>query len=179
MDAMVGCRRARLLIGLIGLIGLLIDRPANAEETRPRTEGIRLANVTSAPPPDSTFLDALAKDLGLTLSGGSEPGLTLGLAPGQWSLGGLRPYAALSPRVLRWVGDGMNGLAAPDYESQTDLSHGVGVGVGLQWKLSDHLDLFGQYMLRPTPRAGNIMETPTLKPDLQSPGLTGGFSIRF
>ena len=89
------------------------------------------------------------------------------------------PYAALSPRVLRSPIDGLSGLALPDRESLTDLSHGLGLGPGFSWRLSDRLDLFGEYLFRTQPAGGVPGTSPVLRPDVEGTGLKGGFSIRF
>jgi hypothetical protein len=175
---MVMNRWIRLLFGLSLVATLSVHWAAAAEETRSRSDMFPVGGATSAPPPDRSFLDILARDLGLSLSTSSEANLTVPLAPSQWSFSGLRPYAALSPRMLRPVGDRLTGLAVPDRESEADLSHGLGIGAGISWRLSDRLGVFGQYLFRANPTglpAGN----PTLRPDLESPGLKGGLSIRF
>src|SRR5262249_1336733 len=118
-----------------------------------------------------------AKDLGLSLSRSND--LTVPLAPGEWTLGGLRPYATISPRVWRPVSEGLTGLATPDRETETELGHGLGLGAGVSWRLSNRVDLFGQYLFRANPSGGVAPTNPTLRPDLDAPGLKGGFSIRF
>jgi hypothetical protein len=168
----------RLLLSssLIGVMAL--NHPVAAEET-PRPDPLATGQATSAPPPDKSFLDALAKDLGLSLSRSSEFNLTLPLSPSQWTLGGLRPYAVVSPRVWRPVSEGTTGLATPERETEADLSHGLGLGAGLTWRLSNRFDLFGQYLFRANPSGNSPAGNPTLRPDLDVPGLKGGFSIRF
>ena len=75
--------------------------------------------------------------------------------------------------------DGLTGLAVPERESTADPSHGLGIGPGLTWHLSDRLDLFGQYLFRATPSSSGPAASPLLQPDAESSGLKGGFSIRF
>jgi hypothetical protein len=168
-----------LFLGLSLSAVVLVVQPASAEEASPWGAAFPQTGATSAAPPDKSFLDALARDLGLSLSRPGDANLTVPLAPRQWTFSGLRPYAALSPRMLRPVGDGLIGLATPDRESEADLSHSLGIGAGVTWRLSDRLDLFGQYMFRTNPGTGIPAGNPTLRPDLESPGLKGGFSIRF
>src|SRR5262245_26774284 len=128
-----------LLSSLVGVTSS--PHPIVAEET-PHTEGFSDPSVMSAPPPDTSFLDALAKDLGLSLSRSSELNVVaLPLAPAHWTLRGLRPYAAVSPRVLRPVSEGLTGLATQEREAETDLTHGLGLGAGLTWRLSNRFDL--------------------------------------
>jgi hypothetical protein len=150
---------------------------ADAQETRPGTsvipDGMRLL-------PDKTVPDVTVHDLHLSLL--PRPGestFRVPLSPGQWTLSGVLPYAALSPRVLRSPTDGLIGLAVPDRESLTDLSHGLGLGAGFSWRLSDHLDLFGEYLFRTQPAGGVPGTSPVLRPDVEGTGLKGGFSIRF
>jgi hypothetical protein len=81
--------------------------------------------------------------------------------------------------VLRSPSDGLIGLAVPDREALTDLSHGLGLGAGFSWRLSDRLDLFGEYLFRAQPGGGVPGTSPVLRPDVEGTGLKGGFSIRF
>jgi len=168
--------RLLLLSSLVGVT--LFDSHVAAEET-PRADAFAAPALTSAPPPDKSFLDALARDLGLSLSRSSDLNVTLPLTPTHWTLGGLRPYAALSPRVWRPVSEGLTGLATQERETDADLSHGLGLGAGITWRLSDRVDLFGQYLFHANPAGSVPASNPTLRPDLDSPGLKGGFSIRF
>src|SRR5438034_3955323 len=100
-------------------------------------------------PADRSVLDSVAKDLGLTLLARPEDsGLRLPFNPRGWSFfGPVRPYASVGPRVATSGLTDLTGLAAPIREPADDLSKGVGVGAGLNWHLSDRLDLFGEYQL--------------------------------
>jgi hypothetical protein len=176
---MAARRLLRPLIAVALVATALLARPAGAEDARAASAALPAGEV-SALPPDKDFLAALASELRLSLS--SRPGeviLRMPLAPTEWSLSGLRPYAALSPRVLKPTMDSLTGLAAPQRELAQDLSHGLGVGPGFTWHLSNRLDLFGQYLFRATPSTGVPADSPTLRPDTDSSGLKGGFSVRF
>jgi hypothetical protein len=166
-----------LLVGAsLGATALLVS-PAGAQDTP--SLGDAVAIPASPVPADRALLDAMVKDLGLSLSHSGENGLRVPLTPKEWSFNGVRPYAALSARVLKPVDD-LAGLATPSRESTDDLSHGLGLGAGLQWQLSDRLGLFGEYLFLATPRAGVSSSTPTLRPDAEgTAGLRGGFSLRF
>jgi len=167
-----------LLVGVsLGGSALLVS-PTAAQESR--SLGDAVASPASPGPADRALLDGMAKDLGFSLSRSGENGLRVPLTPKEWSFNGLRPYAALSARVLRTVTEGPQGLATPNAESADDLSHGLGLGAGLQWQLSERFGLFGEYLFQATPRAGVPSSTPALRPDAESPsGLKGGFSLRF
>src|SRR5262245_10845104 len=119
----------RSLAAMATLAGILAVHPASA-----------------ADPVDSSILDRAVKDLGLTLlAKPNETSVRMPLTPGAWSLlGPVRPYASLGPRVTTQVDD-VAGLAVPIREPVDDLSKGVGVGAGVNWHLSDHLELFGEY----------------------------------
>lgn len=128
---------------------------------------------------DRATLDAIAKDLGLSLlSRSGETTLRVPLAPRDWSFGGLQPYVAVSPLLLRPGAGGVAGAAVPDREPE-ELSRGLGLGAGVTLRLSDRLDLFGQYLFRALPGSGDGSLAPTLRPDSEAPGLKGGFSVHF
>jgi len=165
-------------IGCLALAALLttgaLPRSAAAQDTA--LPGLDAPGVSQ---PDKVTLDALTKDLGLSLlshSGGTT--LRVPLAPQSWSLGGLQPYAAVSPLAIRPGGELLPGAAAPD-RSIDDLSRGLGVGAGVTLRLSERLDLYGQYLFRAMPGNGPGNLAPTLRPDAESPGLKGGFSLHF
>jgi hypothetical protein len=168
-----------LVVASLALAAFLVQA-ATAEETLPGSDLWPVAGAPAAPSPGPDFLSSLAKDLRLSLlPSAGELSLRMPLAPGEWTLSGLRPYAVLSPRVWRPAMDGLTGLAVPDRESALDPSHGLGIGPGVTWRLSDRLDLFGQYLFRATPSTSVPTASPLLQPDAESSGLKGGFSIRF
>jgi len=167
-----------LVAALLGVTAPPVN-PLGAEESR--TVGAPPAPATSSSiSADKALLDALVKDLGLSLSHPSDSNLRVPLTPKEWSFSGLRPYAALSGRVLKPVRDSLTGLASPGPESAEDFARGLGVGAGVQWRLSDRLSLFGEYLFQATPAAGAPISTPTLRPDAEpAAGLKGGLSVRF
>ncbi len=170
----------RPLIAVSLLLGALARTAAAQEALPPRDDSLAEGQSRHAQL-DKSFLDALARDLGLTLSAKpSESTLRVPLAPGEWSLlQGMQPYAALSPSVARPVIDGGTALAAPDREAVEDPWRGLGVGAGVKWHLSDRLDLFGQYQFMTLPGGNAPTGSPFIRRDLESPGLKGGFSIHF
>ena len=137
--------------------------------------------ITAVVSMDASILDAISKDLHLELWKESDDGtLKLPLAPAEWSFfREVRPYAALSPSVVRPLTDSGAALASPSRETSDDPWKGLGVGAGLKWRLSDRLDLFGQYQFMNLPGANTPTSSPFLRRDVESPGLKGGFSIHF
>jgi hypothetical protein len=177
---LVGWRVIRPLVVASLAFAAFLVQAVDGQETRPRSDLWPVAGVPAAPSPDPDFLANLAKELRLSLlPSAGELSLRMPLAPGDWTLSGLRPYAVLSPRVWRPAMEGLTGLAVPDRGSAPDLSHGLGVGPGVTWHLSDRLDLFGQYLFRATPSTTGPAASPILQPDVEPSGLKGGFSIRF
>ena len=171
----------RLLIAAVLAAAACLGGSADAQEGRPGSGAAPVPGSSGPASPDRALLDAMVKDLDLSLSRpGESTSLRVPLTPSEWTLSGLRPYAAFNPRVLKPVTDGPTGLAAPERESVEDLSHGVGVGAGLRWRLSDRLDLFGEYLFPALPASSAPTSSPALRPDAEAPaGLKGGFSIRF
>jgi hypothetical protein len=127
---------------------------------------------------DRSVLGAVARDLGLSLTTRpDEPMVRLPLMPRDWSLWGrVQPYAALSPRVVRPAVEDGTGLTGPVREYRDDLSRGVHLGSGLNWRISDRVEIFGEYFF--LPRAGGGTAPPTSR-DVDPPELKGGFSIKF
>jgi len=156
------------------LVGAALSRPVAAQEA-----GLTGLDAPGVSQPDKVTLDALTRDLGLSLLSHSD-GTTLRvpLAPQSFRLGGLQPYAAVSPLATRPVGELLTGAATPD-RSFDDLSHGLGVGAGVTLRLSERLDLYGQYLFRALPGSGTGNLAPTLRPDAESTGLKGGVSLHF
>ncbi len=165
----------------VSLLAVALARPAAAQEAVPLRDDSSADGRTRQAQPDKAFLDALAKDLGLSLSTKpSESALRVPLMPSEWSLlRGMQPYAALSPSAARPVIDGGTALAAPDRETVEDPWRGLGVGAGVKWHLSDRLDLFGQYQFMTLPGGNAPTGSPFIRRDLETPGVKGGFSIHF
>jgi len=157
------------------LVGAVLPRPVLAQEAG--LPGLEAPGVSQ---PDKATLDALTRDLGLSLLPHSSGGTTLRvpLAPPSSRLGGLQPYAAVSPLAMRPGGDLLAGVAMPD-RSFDDLSRGLGIGAGVTLHLSERVDLYGQYLFRALPGSGTGNLAPTLRPDAESTGLKGGFSLHF
>jgi len=131
-------------------------------------------------PADPSILDRAVKDLGLTLlAKPDETSVRMPLTSGAWSFfGPVQPYASLGPRVTTMVDD-VAGLALPFRDPVDDFNKGVGFGAGLNWHLSEHLDLFGEYQLFSVRGHGASTDGPLGRRDVDAPGVKGGFSIRF
>lgn len=156
----------------------VLGGPAAAQDSVRRTDG--LAIPASPAPADNALIDAMVKEFGLIQSRSSDNNLRVPLTPRDWTLSGLRPYAALSARTLKPVTDSLVGLATPSRESTEDLSHGLGLGAGVEWQLSERFGFFGEYLFQARPGTGVPSSSPTLRPDAEAPaGLKGGFSVRF
>lgn len=173
--------RIRALVGVSLVAGALLSRPASAQEALPPTDGPALDSGTATTQPDKRLLDAIAKDLHLSLSAKpEETTLRLPLSPQQWSFfKGVQPYAAVSPSVVRPVTEGGAGLAAPGREPTEEPWKGLGLGAGVTWRLSDRVDLFGQYLFTTLPGAAAPTGSPFMRREIDNPGVKGGFSIHF
>jgi hypothetical protein len=154
----------RLLTVAVILAAALAARPAGAADVA-----------------EKSVLDGLVKDLGLGLLRRPEDStVRLPLAPGGFGLlGRVQPYASVSPRVVTAGADDATGLTAPIREPADDLSKGVGVGAGLIWRLSDRLELFGQYQLLSVRGRAAQPDGALGRRDVDNPGMKGGLSIRF
>jgi hypothetical protein len=133
----------------------------------------------TADPRDQAVLDNVVKDLGLgLLSRPDSTALKMPLSPSNWSfLARVRPYAAVGPRVRTEL-EAPTGLALPMRETD-QFAQGVGVGAGMSWSLSDRLELFGEYQLLNMGGPGGQPDNALGRRDVETPGLKGGFSIRF
>jgi hypothetical protein len=170
----------RALVWLLLGAFTLAARPAHAEEALPAKDWSLTDNPAVQPRPDKSLLGVVASDLKLNLwSGSDDRTVRVPLAPGEWSfLKDLQPYAALSPSSARSLTDAT--LSGPSREAADDPWKGLGVGAGVNWRLSDRVDLFGQYLFMNLP-GGNAPAggSPIMRRDVETPGLKGGFSIHF
>ena len=104
----------------------------------------------------------------------------LPLAPGNWSFfKDVQPYAAFSPSTLKPITEAEPGLAAPPREAGDDPWKGLGVGAGFKWRLSDRVDLFGQYQFMSLPGANAPTGSPFMRRETETPGVKAGFQIHF
>jgi hypothetical protein len=128
---------------------------------------------------DQVVLENIVKDLGIgILSGPDSTTLRLPLAARNWSfLGRVRPYAAVGPRAQTELSE-PTGLALPMRETD-QFAQGLDVGAGMSWSLGDRLELFGEYQLLNMGRRGGRPDNALGRRDVETPGLQGGFSIRF
>jgi len=177
MDARIWIR------GLLWLLlggALLVARLGHAEETLP-VKDWSLTDIPAAQPrAEKSFLDSLTGDLKLNLwSRPDERTLRVPLAPSEWSLlKDVQPFAALSPSNARALTDGS--LSSAGREAAEDPWKGLGVGAGVNWRLSDRVDLFGQYLFMSLPGANSPASgNPIMRRDVETPGLKGGLSIHF
>ncbi|HXJ78931.1 MAG TPA: hypothetical protein VMS64_09645 [Candidatus Methylomirabilis sp.] len=128
---------------------------------------------------DPLFLDFTAKDPGYSLSSPRQSTLWLPLAPSDWSLfKGVRPFATISPSTIESIRSDP-GLTGALRDAPEDSWKGLGVGAGFQWRLSDRLDLFGQYQFMSLPGANAPTGSPLMRRDTEGPGVKAGFSIHF
>ena len=172
------CRWFRIIpVMLITATGLLAQS-AVAQESRASKDALDVATITAAP--DRNFLDSLAKDLNLSLM--TTPGqntVRLPLAPGNWSFfKDVQPYAALSPSTVKPITDA-EGLSAPLREPGEDPWKGLGVGAGLKWRLSDRVDLFGQYQFMSLPGGNSSTGSPFFRRETERPGINAGLQIHW
>jgi len=128
---------------------------------------------------DPLFLDFGAKEQGYSLSSPRQTTLWLPLAPAEWSLfKGVRPFATISPSTIGPIRADPGLLGSPR-DAPEDSWKGLGVGAGFQWRLSDRLDLFGQYQFMSLPGANAPTGSPLMRRDTEGPGVKAGFSIHF
>jgi hypothetical protein len=156
----------------------LLGQTAGAQESRVPKDA--LEGAPSAAAPDRNFLDSLAKDLNLSLV--TTPGqstVRLPLTPGNWSFfRDVQPYAALSPSTVKPITEA-EGLSAPARDPGEDAWKGLGLGAGLKWRLSDRVDLFGQYQFMSLPGANTPTGSPFLRRETENPGIKAGLQIHF
>jgi len=170
----------RALVWLLLGVVMLTARLAHAEETLPAKDWSLTDSLGVQPRADKSFLDSIAGDLKLNLwPGADERTVRVPLAPGEWSLlKDVQPFAALSPSSARVLTDAT--LSGANREAADDPWKGLGVGAGVNWRLSDRVDLFGQYLFMSLP-GGNAPAggSPIIRRDVETPGVKGGFSIHF
>ncbi len=156
--------RARSLATAAALAVALSCQPAGAADTT-----------------DKSVLDAVVKDLGLSLLAKADDStVRVPLSPrGFTLLGRVTPYASMSPRVFTPGFEDVIGLATPMREPVDELSKGLGLGAGVNWHLSDWLEIFGEYQLFSVRGRGASTDNPLGRREIDSPTLKGGFSIRF
>jgi hypothetical protein len=163
-----------MLVIATGLLG----QTAGAQE--PRVSKDALDGAPSVAAPDRNFLDSLAKNLNLSLV--TTPGqstVRLPLTPGNWSFfTDVQAYAALSPSTVKPITEA-EGLSAPAREPGEDPWKGLGVGAGLKWRLSDRVDLFGQYQFMSLPGGNSSTGSPFLRRETENPGIKAGLQIHF
>jgi len=175
--------RARVWARALGwlLLGAmtLAARLSHAQETLPTKDWSLTSDLASTPRTDKSVLDSIAGDLKLNLWSPEDRTFRVPLAPSEWSfLKDVQPYAALSPSSARLLNDAT--LSGAGRESADDPWKGAGVGAGVNWKLSDRVDLFGQYLFMSLPGGSSPASgSPIIRRDVETPGLKGGFSIHF
>src|SRR5262245_60968004 len=122
-----------------------------------------------------------SKGLALTSKNPGQSTLWLPLTPGEWSLfKGMRPFATFSPSTLEPITRLEPGVATTLREPTSEDSwKGLGLGAGFQWRLTDRLDLFGQYHFISLPGANAPTGSPYMRRETESPGLKAGLTIHF
>jgi hypothetical protein len=170
----------RALLGMLLLTGVFGYRVAAAQEALPSKDDRPFTFEPSAPRSTQSVLDLLAKDVRFDLLARPDAvTVRLPLAPADWSLlKGMQPYVALSPSTVKPI-EGTFGLATPAREATDEPLKGLGMGAGLQWHLSDRLDLFGQYQFVTLPGGSAATGSPIMRRDSDNPGVRAGFSVHF
>jgi opacity protein-like surface antigen len=169
--------RTLMLVALVA--GGLLVQTAAAQDVSAAREGLDVRPGGAAP--DRSVLGAVQKTPSFSLlASPDQTTLRLPLAPSDWSLlKGVQPYATLNPSVIKPITGAESGLALPFRESADDSWKGLGIGAGFQWRLSDRLDLFGQYQFVSLPGSNAPTGSPFMKREVESPGLKAGLSIHF
>jgi hypothetical protein len=179
LPVMIWRLRLRIVPMVLVIVGGLLGQAAGAQEGLASRSA--LDGGPSASAPDRSFLDGLAKDLNLSLL--TTPGqstVRLPLAPGNWSFfKSIEPYAALSPSTVKPITEAEPSLAALSRETPEDPWKGLGVGAGLKWRLSDRVDLFGQYQFMSLPGGNAPTGSPLMRRETEHPGVKAGLSIHF
>ena len=172
----------RLLVGVSLLTGLLWAGMVVAQEAPPPKEDPALTFEPSASRSGDSVLDLIAKDVSFfdLKSRPDAVSMRLALTPSDWSLlKGIQPYLALSPSTVRPISESGLGLAAPSREAAEQPWKGLGMGAGIEWHLSDRVDLFGQYQFVTLPGASASTGSPIMRRDSDNPGVRVGFSFHF
>jgi len=172
----------RLLIGVSLLTGLLWAGMAVAQEVPPSKEDPAFTLEPSAGRSGESVLDLIAKDVSFfdLKTRPDAVSVRLALTPSDWSLlKGIQPYLALSPGTVRPISESGLGLAAPSREAAEQPWKGLGMGAGIEWHLSNRVDLFGQYQFVTLPGASAATGSPIMRRDSDNPGVSAGFSFHF
>lgn len=169
--------RTLVLVPLIAA-GLLVQ--SAAAQGGPSAKDYLNSGQASTKANDFSLLEG-SKDLVLTPKNAGQATLWLPLTPSEWSLfKSMRPFATLSPSTLEPITRPEPGLATTLREPAAEDSwKGLGLGAGFQWRLSDRLDLFGQYQFMSLPGANSPTGSPYMRRETESPGLKAGFTIHF
>ena len=172
----------RPLIGVSLLTGLLWAGMAVAQEAFPPKEDPAFTFEPSGARSGDSILDLIAKDVSFfdLKTRPDAVSMRLALTPSDWSLlKGIQPYLALNPSTVRPISESGLGLAAPSREAAEQPWKGLGMGAGIEWHLSDRVDLFGQYQFVTLPGASASTGSPIMRRDSDNPGVRAGFSLHF
>jgi hypothetical protein len=168
------------LAGLLLLAGLAGVPAVEAQDALPSTQDRPFTFEPAQIKSSESVLDLIAKDVRFDLMARPDAvTVRLPLASADWSLfKGVQPFVALSPSTVKPI-EGAVGLATPDREVTDQPWKGLGMGAGVQWRLSDRLDLFGQYQFITLPGASASTGSSIMRRDSDNPGLRAGFSLHF
>jgi len=172
--------RSTALAGLSLLVCLVGGQAARAQDASPSPPDRPFTLEPAQARPSESVLDLVAKDVRFDLMARPDAvTVRLPLASADWSLfKAVQPFVALSPSTVKPI-EGAIGLAVPSREVTDQPWKGLGMGAGVQWHLSDRLDLFGQYQFVTLPGATSSTGSPIMRRDSDNPGLKAGFSLHF
>jgi hypothetical protein len=165
--------RALALLFLTSAV-LLTARPSLAGEEA--LEGLSFLDPVPAATTAGSPLDAL--DLSVVRDG-SESTLRVPLAVREDNRPQRRlvPYLAVGASFL--TDSSIRDSGVPYEDASRAQRSGMDMGAGLAWKLSNRLELFGEYrFLRMNPDPAGAGGTGILHRDTDGPFLKGGFTIR-
>ena len=172
----------RFLVGVSLLTGLVWIGTGAAQEAPTLKEDPAFAFEPSSSRSETSVLDLIAKDVSFfdLRTRPDAVSVRFALTPSDWSLfKGIQPYLALSPSTVRPISESGLGLAAPSREVADQPWKGLGMGAGVEWHLSDRVDLFGQYQFVTLPGASASTGSPIMRRDSDNPGVRAGFSFHF
>jgi hypothetical protein len=169
-------RRTTLVLALsIGCLLALTTRPAFAGgEVLPGLSFLDpVPAAATSPSPFDTLDLSVVRD-------GTESTLRVPLAPRDDARAASRivPYLSVGSSFLVG-GDAREGSATLYEDTVRAQRKGMDVGAGLAWRISNRLELFGEYrFLRMNPDPAESVGAGFLHRDVDGPFLKGGFQIR-
>jgi hypothetical protein len=161
----------------LSICGLAALPSAGASAGSASLEGLSFLDPVPAASTSPTFLDTL--DLSVVRDG-TESTLRVPLAPRDDARAASRivPYLSVGSSFI--VDGDARDRAATLYEDTVRAQRkSMDVGAGLAWRISNRLELFGEYrFLRMSPDPAESIGGGLLHRDVDGPFLKGGFQIR-